>query len=261
MGYFNQEGLFDETAYGLVDLGWTGQSKSALEKLLRMGGHPPAPFFFFGRRNNSAKDERSVTHSFLFDDSLAVGNNHGMNNIEGLLEMFCASEQEGLAGYREKDNQFAPVFRASTSKALNEWGYKLMRQAILCYAERLTEIAPLFSDYPPMLTIACGRLLETFWLNPTHEEALVWGAFPYEEDILGHSSACLAPELDFPYYCRLLKKERQFVPYTVWRQGVFRRSSRFWIHAIQFTIWFRSLLGRCKRKILKLVRKAVPIKA
>jgi len=243
LGYLEQEGLFEPVRYGLVDLGWSGRTKGSLESLLLLRGKAPAPFFFFGRRGEKSKDDNSVLHAYLYNVRDGIHQERQLPDIEALMESFCTSLDSGLVSYRREGDRFMPVYRESSTQELQAWGYQVMRDSILGFTNNLVHCAP-GQGSPPRLPAATGAaLLKAFWRFPTRSEALIWGQFPFEEDLSGASRVRLIPQVKLgpPEFWRLFLHNRAVNHDTVWEGGLLAVNSRLfglvWCTTRQLRKW------------------------
>jgi hypothetical protein len=235
VGYLAQEGLFDAVPYAMADLGWSGMSKAALERILSARGKRPPPFFLFGRIEGKGQDDLSVSHAYHFDVDHGMGKERHLQGMPVLMETFCVSTAEGLLHYENKNGRFKPVLRKSNADALQEWGFEVMRNSILQFAERLGAAAPRLKAPAYLPVRAVDALLRSFWIYPTKEESLVWGGFPFEEDASGLSHHRLVQPLRPINFWRLLVFGRAFKEYSEWKGGL----------SAAHSIWVRMLLVVC----------------
>jgi len=247
LGYLEQEGLFDDIRYGLVDLGWTGAAKGALEKLLSIRDKPAPPCFLFGRVTDHSSDDPSALHAYHFniDESkgVSIGANRNLSAIYVLIEMFCASISEGLVRYEYKDGRYVPLLRASTNEAVRAWGFQTMRDTILSFAEILAGQTSHIKS-PSFLSPAISDvLLRAFWRTPTKQEAMVWGQFPFEEDPNGATFHRLVPPIEPGTFSRALRTGNGFRAFCVWSRGIFAVNP-FWVRFL----WLLAMAGYRIRK-------------
>jgi hypothetical protein len=246
LGYLEHEGLFEEISYGLVDLGWTGVSKGALEGILSLRGKAPPPFFFFGRLSRSCQDDQSILYTYSFNMDKAMGVKRKLPGIPVVLEIFCASLAGGLLQYERRGSRYEPVFRQSSTEAIRAWGFETMRQSILTFTEKLAIQAPRMKApfyLPPSVSDA---LLRAFWMRPTRAEALKWGQFPFEEDPGGSSHNRLVPRVRLVNFWRVFWHGRGFHEYSEWRRGLMAANPP-WVGLL----WLACLSGYRIRIILE----------
>jgi len=252
LSYLEQEGLMDNAAYGLVDLGWTGRTKGAVEKLLGLRGIAPPPFFFFGRNAERSREVSSVLHTYLFNLRQGMGRDRYMPAIEALLEVFCTSLEDGLLGYQPQDDgSYGPVYRESNKREVEAWGYQVMRDSILRFTEKLVANASPQSSPPVLSAEISAALLQIFWLTPTPAEARAWGEFPFEEDQGGTSYNRLVPPVEWGpgILGRLLRNGRGFDQCAVWHGGIVATNPPWMGHCWMGVYRVHETLYALKRKV------------
>jgi len=246
LGYLTQEGLFDDVSYGLVDLGWAGVMKGALERILGLRGKAAPPFFFFGRIRYDQHDEQSTLQAYQFNLAEGTGVDREWPGITWLMEMFCTSLSGGLLRYERRNDRYEPVQRQTDTSAVQEWGFALMRNSIVRFAENLAGKAAAMKPSAFLPPSAADALLKAFWFRPARDEARVWGRFPFEEDPSSESFNCLVPPLTPGSFWRVLVYGRGFRAYSEWNRGVIAAHSP----VIGF-LWLLCLSGYKTRKIVE----------
>jgi hypothetical protein len=185
LGYLAQEGIFDGVPQAIVDSGWAGQIHRALCDLLVGQGASPAECFYFGFKERSIPEWSDLRHWYLY--SLMEGRSDARFRPEGLeeryviayLEVFCAAEHGTLVRYDRREGEIVPVFPMGWRHSTGPWGIGTMRETIALVAERVAlETATLEAALG--LRPAIKTLFETFWLDPSPEEAAAWGTFPLD---------------------------------------------------------------------------------
>jgi hypothetical protein len=251
LGYLEQQGLFDDIPYGLVDLGWTGSSKEALEKILSARSKQAPPFFLFGHAGRHCPDNPAALHTYHFNidetNGVSVGAERNMSAISVLIEMFCASFSKGISTYAYRDGRCLPVFRPSIDPMIQAWGFKTMRGSILRFTDLLTEQAPRLKSPAFLSPEISHELLRTFWRTPTRNEAAVWGLFPFEEDPNGSTYHELAPRIGAGTFWRAFLTGNAFRQVSVWSRGVLALNPP-WVRFL----WLLSMAGyRIRKKIFR----------
>jgi hypothetical protein len=246
LGYLEQEGLMEDVPYGMVDLGWAGGQKGALESLLATRGKAAPITFFFGRARETCDARLQALRTYHFNIGRGEGIKRELVGITVLMEIFCASLSEGLRGYELRDGKYGPLYRRSNALQLHEWGFETMRGSILKFAENLAEHASDLKSpawLPPELS---DLLLRAFWYRPTKAEARAWGQFPFEEDSSGSSHNRLVPDLKPSNFLRALLFGRGFSEYSEWNRGVIAAQSPLFAF-----LWLTCLCGYKTRKVIQ----------
>ncbi len=177
-GYLQQEGLFDATAYGLVDVGWRGSLPRALRKTLQKNGVDAAGFtvFYFDLRG-SAPDNQDQYTAFL----KAVGNQYSAirGEVETVMEILTAATHESTYGYEEVDGRFEPVFIKEDMNLVKEWGLEAMQNVMLDFAHNMLA-NPCFEEIPTgQVYEACIQNFYDFLAKPSQEIVEKLIEFPY----------------------------------------------------------------------------------
>lgn len=108
VGYFRQEGLFDQSAVAIVDSGWTGSMQRSLRQILTAAGYRGnLTGFYFGmlKKPGSAEDGEYVSWFFSSDRQLC---NRVLFNIY-LFEIMLSAPHGMTLGYTETADGYGPV--------------------------------------------------------------------------------------------------------------------------------------------------------
>ena len=109
IGYFRQEGLFDEVKYALVDSGWTGSLQQTLIKLLEQEGCKKAiEGFYFGLYELPARVKKEKYHTFYFGPQNGMRRKVYFSNC--LYEAVYSAPHGMTIGYEKKGESYVPVF-------------------------------------------------------------------------------------------------------------------------------------------------------
>lgn len=102
--YFEQEGLFDGTPSGMVDVGWLGTSRLMINSILKDKGTQPAEFFYLGIRNDVLSVKHGIYTTYYRPDQLST-------NLTTLVEnYFSASPYPSTFNYKKTEQKIMPVF-------------------------------------------------------------------------------------------------------------------------------------------------------
>jgi FMN phosphatase YigB (HAD superfamily) len=185
--YLCQEGLFDGTRYGIVDIGGVGSQARALHALCLRGGQDAPRFFFVGLDAHPDPEERRVARDavwledsecYLFDQQ----REQGIAPFRGLItsvQLFCAADHGTVAGYQRRSRRVEPVLKTHRDEHVAAWGLPLVRETLrefVCHLVLDEELVDLRAD----LRGALCDVVREFARRPTAEEARAWGAFPFE---------------------------------------------------------------------------------
>lgn len=185
--YLRQEGLFDGTRYGIVDVGGVGSQARALHELCLRGGQQAPRFFFVGLDAHPDPEQARIAgggawleaaECYLFDQQRG----HGIGPFRGLItsvQLFCAADHGTVRGYRRRGDRVEPVLTTADDDRVSAWGLPLVRETLREFVRSLVleeELVDLGAD----LRGAVCDVVREFARRPTAEEARAWGAFPFE---------------------------------------------------------------------------------
>lgn len=117
VGYFRQEGLFDQASVAIVDSGWTGSMQRSLRQILEAGGYRGCiTGFYFGMlaRPKSVDDGTYLTWHFSADTHLC---NRVCFNIY-LFECMLSAPHGMTMGYTHTQGGYEPILCKMPSDAM-----------------------------------------------------------------------------------------------------------------------------------------------
>lgn len=102
--YFQQEGLYDSTPSGMVDVGWLGTSRLMINSILKYSQAKPVEFFYFGIRGDVLPSTYGVYSSYFRPNQLST-------ELTTLVEnYFSASPYPSTLGYKKSGQTIVPTF-------------------------------------------------------------------------------------------------------------------------------------------------------
>lgn len=189
--YLAQEGVLEQSRWGLVDIGWRGRLQGSLERSLGHFGTPLPVGFYIGLNDVAGGFRGRDMRAYLFDMPQTGGWGRAPAGLPMLSEMFCQATHGMVLGYEATDSGISPRLNEGPTAARLSWGVPLVHEGILACVDQLSdaffEILPTIDLRP----LVCD-LVEAFWARPSRAEALRWGSFPYEDDQAGLVQAPLA---------------------------------------------------------------------
>lgn len=235
MGYLQQEGLFDDISYALVDSGWTGSMQKSLQHLLQSKGvEKEIEGYYFGMYEYPKGITKKVYHTYYFTPKTHMRRKVYFSN--SLFECIFSSPEGMTTGYRKTGNHFVPVLEqpvnpnhlqiAKTTNYLceytkcmlenhREWlGTEKFFQSRIFYSNRTDKTSE--------------RLLSYFMGHPLPEEAKAFGKYVFCDDVLGEETQTVAAPLSFEEIkanflfhksINLLRKSRKPVRESAWLEG------------------------------------------
>ncbi len=212
LDYFDQEGLFDATPWGLVDIGWTGKTIRCLYDLLRDQDSALPPVFFFGYHSFLIGEGNPAPETFLFSSR-----GKPRMNTSVMLENFCAGDHGPVLGYTADNGKLAPQLRAARNSAAIDWGLTAYRETLLARAAGETPPAPERND---SVRTDVWRTLAEFYWNPTAEQLAAWSDFPTEIEASGTERRCWAEPLPWGVAASALRHRSAPLPHRgAWPAG------------------------------------------
>ncbi len=182
IGYFKQEGLFDEVKYALVDSGWTGSLQQTLIKLLEQEGlKKTIEGFYFGLYELPAGVKKEEYHTFYFGPQNGMRRKVYFSNC--LYEAVYSAPHGMTIGYEKKGESYVPVFYKEQN--LNQ---SIMEQEKECLKAFLI-------GYSGRETTNVYHLLKGFMGNPSKEEARAYGNLLFSDDVTEEYTQPVAAKL------------------------------------------------------------------
>lgn len=196
--YLRAEGVLDDRAIGIVDIGWHGRLQSSLAQLVSdaaPGNRRKLTGFYLGllKRPGSGAGELL---SFL-DDADPPLPPRLINPT--LLEVFCAADHGSVRGYERIEERIEPVLYAPTNDLALQWGLDVQQQAIVDFAAAMID-AVAASGVDVERWVSCLRAaavcsLRQFTRAPSPAEADVFGSFRHATHQTHTRAVELAPRL------------------------------------------------------------------
>ncbi|MBD5080723.1 MAG: hypothetical protein HDT44_03040 [Ruminococcaceae bacterium] len=178
IGYLQQEGLLEDTPYGIVDSGWTG----SMQRMLCILTGKKQKGFYFGLY---AKPDTEYGEylPYLFDKSTSPLLVSRFNN--NLFETLCSAPHGMTAGYKaagngvyepilKNDSDFSPYF-------LNKDMLMTQRQELLRFAGEDFRLSENVSDIKERRRFAFS-LLDKLMYRPDEEIAKAYGGLRFSDD-------------------------------------------------------------------------------
>jgi hypothetical protein len=188
--YAAEQGLLDGVACGLVEMGWSGKTRASFERVLGPVASASLRWFYLGIRNEARIHDSQRVQYFLHGPGLPQPE---LLSMPAVVESFCLAPHGSVTGYHAEAGKLTPDFVDRIEKALDSWG----RAEILAAVEEFAEKMPLTcAPFPAIgnLADATRELFKAFSLNPSPEEARLWGSMPFENDQAAEAASVLAPE-------------------------------------------------------------------
>lgn len=244
---FQEDGVNLDARLAFVDGGGTGSQIGSIDNVMRGLGNSVSRYFLFGLDLHPDRNMRPAiaeadwlrrTKAWVYDDVRA----HGFPKTRGLstvMQLAFAPTHGSIVGYEQDigSKQQIPVEDPQSLSELHNWGVSAIHDAAVAMAKSLDPDALRHSMDADMVPSVVANARE-FYLNPTVEEASVWGEFPFES---GDMEASRVRQLAPPYTARqllgyLVRRELP-TAYGHWHEGARRRtglSLRITIHVAEW---------------------------
>jgi predicted HAD superfamily hydrolase len=184
ISYFQQEGMGDGTKFALVDIGWRGTSQTSLSKLLSIAKIYPeegVTGFYLGVKNPVTPFQKDVNLGYFFHPNSPLERSSLL--YKEMLELFTYADHPSTTAYEWIDNIYQPVFREQLNKSALDWGITVQQQAIVIFAEYLTDVIASHECASDYFHEIIEKLLNIFMFSPTRAEAEAYGSFQFSSNI------------------------------------------------------------------------------
>ena len=221
IGYFRQEGLFDENCLAIVDSGWIGSMQRSLRQLLESAGYQGTICgFYFGLYTKPLEKADGEYFTFYFSKTGPVLDKALFNN--NVLECILAAPHGMTVGYRWKKGRYEPVLQSDSGPEQ----IRLIEAGVSCILLAVERY--LLAGQQSLTRRDCVRILRRFMARPSRQEAELWGSCSFCDDISGQYVLTLASEAQvssLKYYSlfskilRKLTRGEKSEPDLLWPYG------------------------------------------
>lgn len=213
--YLEDNGFFEDQDIGLVDTTGTGSQMRTLN-VLRSGRSAAGTEGFLIYRTwkpHLQETDFPHIHTYLAD----AKNRRGLTYAPGLiqmLEVFASTDHGTVVGYETLDHGVKPKF-ANTDTSIHRFcSLRALRAPLHTFTRELTIHPRLLREHKDARS-GIMEAFSLFWNHPTPDEAVYWGAFPFETGAGRETSYhALAPPLRLTDLAR--KALRKPIPGFAW---------------------------------------------
>jgi len=227
IGYFRQEGLDDGVPFGFVDVGWSGRIQRSFSKLLGIAGLYPESgvcgFYFALPYRDRVKPFQNDRLQAYFYDVGKPCDRHVITNYRCLFELFVAADHGSTRSYEQCGEQYIPVLRSPKNEEAINWGLYVLQSAAVEFAEQITTNLNQQECTTDFFLEATEILAKELVLNPSPQEAEVFGSFVMSGDLTENAFYELAPIYSLADWWRLLYDKHPHV--DVWFPASVARSN------------------------------------
>jgi predicted HAD superfamily hydrolase len=225
IGYFRQEGLFDEISWALVDLGWFGNMQESLEKILLAAGHEISVCgFYFGLRKDPLPGK--LKYPFLFSPAASNADEFNIGScFVPIAELLACADHGSSICYQFHNEKYSPVLKDNI-QWLEEWGFHHLRAGIIEFVKNLRFIEHFEGND---MRKRIFELMKAVFFSPGRKESSALGNYLFSSDQGESVMRKFAPPFniwDSLKYIRNFRTARKFQT-TFWLHGSRKRSNRF----------------------------------
>jgi len=185
LGYLRQEGLLEPGPQAMVDLGWHGRLQQSLQRLLEMGlGEGRAPDltgYYLALVSRPPGFGPDAMRTYIRESRTV----ERLNPV--LFEIFCAADHGTVRRYtRRPDGSFTAELAGATDEPVLSWGLRTLQDGTMAFVSELAGAMARMPSHGPdawvdALRDAGTASFDLFRVDPSEEEAEVFGAFPHAD--------------------------------------------------------------------------------
>jgi FMN phosphatase YigB (HAD superfamily) len=222
--YLRQQGLYDDVADGVVDVGWYGRSLDGLARRLRRERLDGPVGFYIGLHPRGEITQRR--ECWLYDGMWSSSGPTGLPSMhEPMIETFCSGRHGQVIDYRIDGGRTVPVLHEERNELAERWGLDLVRATVTDFAHHVAAGSTL-ADLRTDLRAPAVAVFRAFHQTPTRAEAQIWGDFPFERTTDGGGRERLARPRTLVGEVRARRPGAPLA--TGWWQGEMASASRPW---------------------------------
>jgi predicted HAD superfamily hydrolase len=204
IAYFRQEQLDDGLPFAIVDIGWVGRAQRSFSNLLKSAGIYPESgvngFYFALEKQRKSLPTDNLSAFYDLDKP----NHQCISLYRHVFELFVTADHGGTMGYKQQENQYAPVLRYEKNETAIDWGLYILQDAAVEFARQFTTNVSQQDCSSNLFLQATDILIESFIYNPSSSEAKVFGSFLIADDQGEKVLYQLAPAYSFINCLKLL---------------------------------------------------------
>ena len=185
--YLQQEGLLQDDAFAIVDIGWSGNLQNSLARVLKLSGRGSSELtgFYFGLlgQGHSTRSITALPGQTKLDywTTFAAPNDPLWRQNLALFECFTAADHGSVMGFTHAAGHATPLLVSEKNERALQWGLSTLQQGALAFTDCWLENAHSTAMGQPEFFQATRAVLDEFYEHPTAAEARVWGAFSYSD--------------------------------------------------------------------------------
>lgn len=247
VGYFEQEGMFENKKQALVDSGWTGTTQKTFNDIFKAcGKQVDLKGFYFGLYELPSECEKEDYFSFYFSPESGLKNKVFFSNC--LFEGVFSAPHGMTVGYEKTENGFAPVLtepQKKTKKLIERIDYNINSYTESLF-KAMTEEEFYSVDYKRTKELIFSQLKAFMW-QPKALEAESYGRIQFSDDLLDSQMQDIATKLSprelrqnhvFNKFLLMTGLKKGHVRESAWYEASAVRNSRVaWWHRINYALY------------------------
>lgn len=192
VGYFMQEGLFDQKLIAVVDSGWIGSMQRSLRQLLEFAGYTGELVgFYFGMYEHPKAPVDGEYLTWYFDGTKRVKDKAIFCN--NLFECILSAPHGMTKGYRNSGEEYSPILTVSPG-GQEKLTIEAQSNAICAYsAQRVQQIDFCAFDHSVLHRDTVQRI-RRYMFTPQKEEVAYYSRFRFSDDVVEICRSPLAGE-------------------------------------------------------------------
>ncbi len=263
--YLEQEGLFEDIPYGVVDLGVKGTLQDCIKDILLMyfpdRKNELYGFYFGVNRFGKISGKYKKKFGYLFAPDQQQIHCPVSFSATRILEIFTTGDHGLTLAYTHLDNGiWGPLLKEKANTDILEWGLLDLREGIEAFLEALCRFGEdtILAINPNEQKDTIIALLSTLANLPNRDEAEAIGDHPFKNDPVESYTVTFAPAFNLNLALTHMQSGRNS-ELTSWIEGTCARSS-FMIRCILEPLRFLNFTKEGIRKGVMLwhARKSVP---
>ena len=187
--HLEQHGLLADERIGVVDIGWRGQQAAMMTAVAESVSDVQLHHFHLGRDQAEALLHPVRIERYLFDHDRPI-----VENAVALFETLAATSEPGMIGLQRDDGAVEPVFRHEHDPVRESPHIPPLHRIVIDVAARSADrLEPGHATDDIRARIVENA--QSFWLDPSDDEARYWTSLPFERDASGRAIATLGAPL------------------------------------------------------------------
>lgn len=250
VGYFQQEGIFDQSVVAIVDCGWNGTMQRSFRQLLESAGFKgKISGFYFGMNTRPQQEDGEFT-CWYFDSSKGAKRKIFFN--QNLFECLLSAPHGMTVSYFLSE-KYQPVLKddrsASQIEVVNE-----QIENILQYTNQQLHCIDFQKFSEKHALEKAFHKIKRYMIHPTPAEAAYYGQLAFGDDVIdGNKISLAAPE-------QIVLLKQYVLPVRIWHRFFRWKQDReeqvlFWPYGvIAFLPWWKGVYYRINIYLWEILR-------